>query len=448
MVLEGKNLNNKKIYKKIYNFIYYILYYIYSVYLAEKSSVKYALKFIDKSLIIENDLISNIKTELTLTKTLSHQNIIKVYEILSTTQKIIFVEEYISGGDLFDLIKNYNEQQRLPEDLSRTYFQQIISALEYCHNKNIIHRDLKPENILIDNKTNLIKISDFGLSIILKEKEEKLYDFCGTTNYVAPEIIKEVSGIFTMGGYNGQPVDIWSAGVILYNMVSGENPFYNKDKTIRINNILNGKVEYPNYFSQGLIDLLKNIFVIQPSMRYTIKDIKQHFWFKYGFVDVNYNENKLNLIVYDLKLKIEEKNIRFINCLELSSLITGNLMNNMFNNKKHFYFNNKKIFLENRDKYFFGYFGNFHNLEFIICDYFNNGIKEAELNILFKKKSKWNINLKLKNQFYNIIFDLILYKISNTKFIIGFIYIEGNKFNYCNIINNFLNKNQTIFKFL
>ena len=99
-----------------------------------------------------------------------------------------------------------------------------------------------------------------------------------------------MSGIFTMGGYNGQPVDIWSAGVILYNMVSGENPFYNKDKTIRINNILNGKVEYPNYFSQGLIDLLKNIFVIQPSMRYTIKDIKQHFWFKYGFVDVNYNE--------------------------------------------------------------------------------------------------------------------------------------------------------------
>ena len=256
-----------------------------------------------------------------------------------------------------------------------------------------------------------------------------------------------MSGIFTMGGYNGQPVDIWSAGVILYNMVSGENPFYNKDKTIRINNILNGKVEYPNYFSQGLIDLLKNIFVIQPSMRYTIKDIKQHFWFKYGFVDVNYNENKLNLIVYDLKLKIEEKNIRYVNCLELSSLITGNLLNNIFNNKKNF-FNNKKMIFDNREKYFFGYFGNFHNLEFVICDYFNNEIKGSEIKILFKKKSRWNINLKLQNQFYEIIFDLILYKISNTKFIIGFIYIEGNKYNYFNIINNFLIKNQTIFKFL
>ena len=138
---------------------------------------------------------------------------------------------------------------------------------------------------------------------------------------------------------------------------------------------------------------------------------------------------------------------RYVNCLELSSLITGNLLNNIFNNKKNF-FNNKKMIFDNREKYFFGYFGNFHNLEFVICDYFNNEIKGSEIKILFKKKSRWNINLKLQNQFYEIIFDLILYKISNTKFIIGFIYIEGNKYNYFNIINNFLIKNQTIFKFL
>ena len=183
------------------------------------------MKFIDKDLIIEENLVQNIKTELNLMKTIKHPYIVQLYEILSSAQKIIFVMEYVEGGDLFDEIKR-GENERLGEEKSRYYFQQIITALEYCHNKNIIHRDLKPENILFDQKENRIKISDFGLATILKEKDEKLSDFCGTTNYIAPEIIKETGKIFSSGGYSGQPADIWSSGVILYNMVSGENPFY------------------------------------------------------------------------------------------------------------------------------------------------------------------------------------------------------------------------------
>ena len=89
-------------------------------------------------------------------KTINHPYIVKLYEILSSAQKIIFVMEYIQGGDLFDEIKR-GKGERLTEELSRFYFQQIITALEYCHNKNIIHRDLKPENILFDDKDNCIK---------------------------------------------------------------------------------------------------------------------------------------------------------------------------------------------------------------------------------------------------------------------------------------------------
>lgn len=106
------------------------------------------------------------------------------------------------------------KEGKMTEDNARVYFQQMIQALEYCHKQNIIHRDLKPENILIDKNSNCLKISDFGLSTILKSKDELINNACGTTNYLAPEVIK-------LTGYQGQPSDIWSAGVILFNCVTG-----------------------------------------------------------------------------------------------------------------------------------------------------------------------------------------------------------------------------------
>ena len=108
----------------------------------------------------------------------------------------------------------------MDEDESRLYFQQMIQALEYCHNLNIIHRDLKPQNILIDPDNNCIKIVDFGLSTLLSEKDQKIKDMGGTTTYLAPEIFNMSSG------YNGQAADIWSIGVILYNCVTGGKFFY------------------------------------------------------------------------------------------------------------------------------------------------------------------------------------------------------------------------------
>lgn len=102
----------------------------------------------------------------------------------------------------------------MTEEKSRYYFQQIILAIEYCHKLKIIHRDLKPENILVDKKNNCIKVSDFGLSTCIKTNDELLQDTAGTTNYLAPEVIKQT-------GYLGQSADIWSAGVILFNCVTG-----------------------------------------------------------------------------------------------------------------------------------------------------------------------------------------------------------------------------------
>jgi serine/threonine protein kinase len=158
----------------------------------------------------------------------------------------------------------------------------MIMALEYCHNQKIIHRDLKPENILIDEKNNCVKISDFGLSTLLKHDGEMILNACGTPNYLAPEVIKQTGDV----GYLGQAADIWSAGVILYICMTGENPFHNSDQKILFENIINANVDYPKYLSKSLIDLLSKIFVPQPRYRYTIDQIKEHPWFVINFKPV------------------------------------------------------------------------------------------------------------------------------------------------------------------
>lgn len=397
------------------------------------------MKFIDKDLIIEENLVQNIKTELNLMKTIKHPYIVQLYEILSSAQKIIFVMEYVEGGDLFDEIKR-GENERLGEEKSRYYFQQIITALEYCHNKNIIHRDLKPENILFDQKENRIKISDFGLATILKEKDEKLSDFCGTTNYIAPEIIKETGKIFSSGGYSGQPADIWSSGVILYNMVSGENPFYHFDKAISINNILNANIEYPSYFSSGLVDLLKNIFVTQPKLRYNIESIKKHPWFSQNYNsktiyinDLSLQQNLLNENEAYSSLdgfKISQDDIPYANCFAITSILTGKWVSSMFKDGKTS--NTKKMF-ESKEHYEW-----YTNQDWDTLEKKLNIFYGTFKYILFKQRQKGIFNIDIKKGAYgndNVNFDMMIYKISkNSKYILCFEYKDGNKVEFSKIM--------------
>ena len=114
----------------------------------------------------------------------NHRNIIKLYEVLDSTSDIFMVMEYISKGELFDLI---NQKGKLPEQEARFFFNQIIEGVEYCHQHLVAHRDLKPENILID-EGNTVKIADFGLSNLMKDGKY-LKTSCGSPNYAAPEVI-------------------------------------------------------------------------------------------------------------------------------------------------------------------------------------------------------------------------------------------------------------------
>ena len=155
---------------------------------------------------------------------------------------------------------------------AKFFAAQILLALEYLHSKDILYRDLKPENVLID-ADGYIRITDFGLAKT-GVSENNAKTICGTPEYFPPEIL--------MRKQYGKPMDWWTFGAILFEMVSGLPPFYSNDKKVSFEKILYTKLSYPNYFSQDLQSLLSGLFIKDPSKRLGSSgtvEIKNHPWF-------------------------------------------------------------------------------------------------------------------------------------------------------------------------
>ncbi|GFZ03997.1 CBL-interacting protein kinase 5 [Actinidia rufa] len=143
-----------------------------------------AVKVLNKDQVKKQGLIDQIKREISVMRLVRHPNVVELKEVMATKQKIYFVMEYVKGGELFAKVA----RGKLKEDLARKYFQQLISAIDYCHSRRVSHRDLKPENLLLDENGNL-KVSDFGLSALPEQlrNDGLLHTQCGTPAYVAPE---------------------------------------------------------------------------------------------------------------------------------------------------------------------------------------------------------------------------------------------------------------------
>lgn len=168
----------------------------------------------------------------------------------------------------------------LQEDEAVFYFRQILSALDYCHSFNICHRDLKPENILLTNNCQ-IKIADFGMAAIQQSPNHKLKTACGSPHYAAPELVSRKKG-----GYRGDKVDIWSAGVILYACLCARLPFDDPDYTVLLAKASRGKYEEPEWLSRSSRDLIRQMLQVDPKNRISIRQIWKHeFIVSYDYLD-------------------------------------------------------------------------------------------------------------------------------------------------------------------
>lgn len=211
--------------------------------------------------------------EISILTALDHPNILKCYEIFEDNWKFYVAMDFCAGGELFDKII---ELKKFSEIQAAEIMSQLLSAIAYCHNKHVIHRDLKPENILLEEKQDSlsIKVADFGSSCFLDSKK-KLSGCFGSAYYVAPEVL--------VGEYN-EKCDIWSAGVIMFILLTGKPPYNGRDEKAILDQVKNTplqieKRDWPN-LSPEAIDLMQSLLVVSPKDRITAKDALNHQWIK------------------------------------------------------------------------------------------------------------------------------------------------------------------------
>ena len=235
----------------------------------------YACKKLSK-LNINN--LTKFEREIRILIRTDHPNIIKLYEVFQSQNSLYLIMEECYGGELFDrILKHIESKEMYSEKEAAEIMQQIMSGIEYCHNNGIVHRDIKPENLLYLNKgnekNNPLKIIDFGLSQTLDIKKI-LSSKVGTAYYVSPEIL---AGKYT------EKCDIWSAGVILYVLLSGEPPFNGPSDGVIYSKIKKMKFAFPSQkwdkISNEAKDLLMNMLCVE-NKRFSASQVLLHPWFK------------------------------------------------------------------------------------------------------------------------------------------------------------------------
>lgn len=242
-----------------------------------RSGQSVAIKVIDKEKVLKVGMIDQIKREISVMRRVRHPNIVQLYEVMASKTKIYFAMEYVKGGELFNKVA----KGKLKEDAARKYFQQLVSAIDFCHSRGVYHRDLKPENLLLDENGNL-KVTDFGLSALFESRRQDglLHTTCGTPAYVAPEVINKK-------GYDGAKADIWSCGVVLFVLLAGYLPFQDPNLMELYKKISKGDFKCPNWFPTEVRKLLSKILDPHPSTRITLDKIMENSWFKKGFKPID-----------------------------------------------------------------------------------------------------------------------------------------------------------------
>jgi len=236
------------------------------------SGAVYAMKVLRKEAIFARKQVAHTKAEKTILAKIQHPFIIRLHWAFQTDQKLYMILDYINGGELFFHLKN---DGKFSEERVRIYAAEIASALSHLHSLDIVYRDLKPENILLNNDGHIV-ITDFGLSKEINPSEGT-QTFCGTPEYLAPEVLR--------GEGHGTPVDWWSLGTLMYEMLTGLPPFYSQNINIMYQKILSGELRFPSYVSSDAQSILEGLLTRDPEKRLGSKDknasdVMSHPFFK------------------------------------------------------------------------------------------------------------------------------------------------------------------------
>jgi len=221
----------------------------------KKTEEFHAMKILKKAVIVAKDEVTHTLTEKRVLQQTRHPFLTSLKYSFQTTDYLCFVMEYVNGGEIFF---HLSRDRVFTEDRARFYGAEIILALDYLHQQEVIYRDLKLENLLLDSDGH-IKITDFGLC-----KEEIRFGsttrtFCGTPEYLAPEVLEDAD--------YGRSVDWWGLGVVMYEMMCGRLPFYNRDHDVLFELILMEDLRFPTQLSSEGKDLLSQLLQKDPGAR-------------------------------------------------------------------------------------------------------------------------------------------------------------------------------------
>ncbi|XP_027079658.1 calcium-dependent protein kinase 26-like isoform X1 [Coffea arabica] len=236
-----------------------------------------ACKSIAKERLVTQDDVRSVKLEIEImTKLSGHPNVVDLKAVYEEEDYVHLLMELCAGGELFHQIEKHG---RFSEHEARTLFKQLMQVVTFCHENGIIHRDLKPENILLVSKSLLspIKLADFGLATYIRPicllTGQKLHGTVGSPFYIAPEVLA--------GGYN-QAADVWSAGVILYILLSGMPPFWGKTKSEIFDAVRAADLQFHPFtwhrISEAAKDLIVGMLCLDPSKRFSAADVLAHSW--------------------------------------------------------------------------------------------------------------------------------------------------------------------------
>lgn len=231
-----------------------------------------ACKSIAKDRLVTQGDVRSIKLEIEIMTRLSgHPNVVDLKAVYEEEDYVHLVMELCAGGELFHKLE---KQGRFPETEARLLFRHLMQVVMYCHDKGVVHRDLKPENILLANKSSSspIKLADFGLATYITPGQS-LHGTVGSPFYIAPEVL--------CGGYD-QAADVWSAGVILYILLSGMPPFWGKTKSRIFDAVRAAELRLPSNpwesISGSAKELIKGMLCRDPSKRLTAQQVLDHYW--------------------------------------------------------------------------------------------------------------------------------------------------------------------------